>query len=155
MELIAKRGDQVQEFADGTNFSIFRNVVFNNRGQVAFDGVFSGTESGSAIFATDGTNEFSLIAKAGDILDLDGESRTISALSLFRITSSGSLGRLTGSSDGRASSFNDEGDLMFIATFEEGGSGIFLTNVSAIPLPPAFVFFVSGFLGLLGLRRLY
>ncbi len=153
LELIVKRRDQVPGFADGTSFSIFRNVNFNNSGQVAFDGVFSGSESGTAIFATDGTDEYSLVAKAGDIVNLDGEMRTISSLTLFDSVAANSPGRLTGSSDGRASSFNDEGDLMFFAKFEEGGAGIFLTNVPAIPLPPAFVFFVSGFLGLLGLRR--
>ncbi len=77
--------------------------------------------------------------------------RTISSVTLASFA--GGVGRLAGSSDGRPTNFNDEGDLMFFAGFADGGAGLLLANVPAIPLPPALVLFVSGLFGLLGLRR--
>ncbi len=138
LQMIAKQDDQAPGFDEGTFFSSFTNVSLNNRGQVAFGGVVNRTESGRAVFATDGTNKFNLIARAGDTVNLGAEGiRTIDFVDLFRIIGAGSLGRFAGSSDGRATSFNDQGDLMLVAVFEEGNSdsGIFLTNIPVISPP--------------------
>ncbi len=134
LKLIARQGDPVPGFPAGTTFTRFKNIFLNNRGQVAFDGLFSG--NGYAIFATDGTDQASRIARTGDVVDLGGGNlKTFNGVSLYYNTNGG-IGRLAGSSDGRPSSFNDQGDLILRASFlGTNEQGVFLTNVPAVETP--------------------
>ncbi len=70
-----------------------------------------------------------LIARTSDLLELaPGDFRTISFLGFV----SG-----TGNSDGRPSGFNNLGQLAFLASFTDGSSGIFVSNLVAVPEPSA------------------
>ena len=59
----------------------------------------------------------------------------------------------TGNEDGRPSSFNDSGQLTFGALFTDGTSGVFVSNLVAVPEPSATVLLALGALGVLGLGR--
>ncbi len=92
-----------------------------------------------------------LIAREGDLLDVeDGpgtDFRTISRLLFFDFSN-------TGNGDGRASSFNDLGQLVFSASFTDGTQGIFVSDLVAIPEPTSVVLGAIGLFGLLARRRL-
>ena len=76
-----------------------------------------------------------LIARRGDLLEVaPGDFRTISGLNLVN---GFSLDSGTGNSDGRPSGFNNLGQLAFQASFTDGSSGIFVSNLVAVPEPDA------------------
>lgn len=47
----------------------------------------------------------------------------------------------------------DDNTIAFLARFDDGSSGIYLAEVSNIPIPPALWLFGSGLLGLIGITR--
>jgi hypothetical protein len=61
--------------------------------------------------------------------------RTVSAI--------GSL-KDTGNEDGRPSSFNDLGQLVFQASFTDGSEGIFVANAVAVPEPSSVLTILAG-----------
>ena len=48
----------------------------------------------------------------------------------------------SGNDDGRPSAFNDRGQLAFAATFTDGTSGVFVSDLVAIPEPTAALLIV-------------
>jgi hypothetical protein len=150
LRLVARSGVQAPGMADGVRFDTswdphynpsgnvfpFRDPVLNDAGQIAFwarvtcCGVsLGGSES---IWATDRSGALRLIARAGEQLEVaPGQFRTISALDLVGGT---------GNSDGRASGFNNRGQIAFWASFNDvygQAQGIFVSDAVAI-LPGDF-----------------
>jgi hypothetical protein len=119
LSLIASSGTP----APGTNtsFSNLQDGFFatNRLGQVAFQAL-AGNQRG--IWAEDPSGAIRLIVKVGDSLEIaPGDHRTIASIdNLF--SSNGS--------DGKSRSFNDAGQLVFNATFTDGGEGIFVSDVA-------------------------
>jgi hypothetical protein len=137
LELVARVGSHAPGTAAGVVFRNFGNpgvnetLVLNAQGQVAFaatltgDGVDISNDRG--IWATDPDGQLQLIARTGDALQIaPGDSRTIDYLAFV----GGS-----GNEDGRPSGFNDFGQLAFVAQFTDGSSGIFVSNLVAVPEP--------------------
>jgi len=130
LDLVALEGNVAPE-TDGANFGDFDSStpVLNSEGQMAFFGRLTGTgidgDNDRGIWAEDPLGILKLIARTGDMLDVeDGpgtDSRTISSLSF--------TGK-TGNGDGRPSGFNDLGQLAFLATFTDGTSGVFVSNLA-------------------------
>ena len=150
LTLVARAGDA----APGTNatFNHFSRIIpsLNSAGQTAFAGRLVGPEiDGSndrGIWAQDPLGVLTLIAREGDLLDVDDGPETDFRTIRFLHFAGG-----TGNEDGRASSFNDLGQLAFIATFTNGSSGIFVSNLVAVPEPSSLALLTLA--GLAMLRR--
>jgi len=139
LALVARLGDAAPGTSD--SFTFLGTPVLNDVGQTAFLGdLNSGNNTtGSGIWAEDPSGVLTLIARQGDLLDVENgpgtDFRTIIDLSFVTITNSGFSN--TGNGDGRASGFNNFGQLAFRANFTDGTSGVFLSNLAAVPSPRA------------------
>jgi hypothetical protein len=142
LELVARSGSHAPGtpvgvvFRDFGSFS-FETLVLNAQGQVAFPATLTGDgvdiSNNRGIWATDPGGQLQLIARAGDTLQIaPGDSRTIRSLGFV----AGS-----GNEDGRPSGFNDFGELAFSAQFTDGSSGIFISNLIAVPEPATLLDF--------------
>ena len=147
LALVARKGN----IAPGTNdsFAGFDHIALNNAGQTAFAGRLDwrgATDRG--IWAEDLLGVLTLIAREGDLLDVDDGPGT----DLRRISSLDFVAG-TGNGDERASGFNDLGQLAFFAKFTDGTSGIFISDLVAVPEPTSVVLGALGLFGLLASRR--
>jgi len=167
LKLFVREGDQAPGTSEGTVFDDFiiagsygngyltRNnwvdPIVNARGQVAFLASLRGVSDDSpgtiGLWASDPRGELQLIAREGDLMEATpGDFRMIDQLEAFTsipgYAGYGSgIGR-TGNSDGRPSIFNDRGQIVFSATFTDGSSGIFISNVAAVPEPSTIALMV-------------
>jgi len=121
LQLIARSGDNAPGTPSGVVFNSFSSPVLNGGGQIAFTCRLTGTgvdfSNDRGIWAQDLSGSLTLIAREGDLLDVNSDPsiddiRTISGL---------------GFSDG----FNDRGQLVFLATFTDGTIGVFVSNAVA------------------------
>lgn len=139
LALVARLGDQAPGTPSGVNYMSFYSnptvrevlMVLNAAGQTAFFAFVTGsgvtTANDAGIWATDRSGQLSLIAREGDLLEVaPGQFRTISLLS---------FAGNSGNQDGRRSGFNDRGQVAFYASFTDGSSGVFVSNLVAVPEP--------------------
>ncbi len=127
LQLIARTGDQPPGTASGVRFSDLSRPTINNEGQIAFRGTLAGSgvslSNNLGIWATDQTGVLQLIARSGTQLEVSpGVLRLISDLGF--VTDSGN-------SDGRASGFNDLGQLVFWVRFTNNSQGVFVSDLVA------------------------
>jgi hypothetical protein len=149
LELVARRGSQAPGVSAGLNFDVFSSPAFNNLGQVAFEATLSGNGIGSAndagLWATDPAGVLRLIARAGDPLEVaPGDARIVSDLRLTASIVSGA---------GVPTGLNNKGQVAFAAMFTDGTSGVFVSNLVAVPEPAELELAVVGFAWLLKQRR--
>jgi hypothetical protein len=122
LTLIAHEGSQAPGLPNGVNFGNFMLTTsphINNSGQIAFIARLIGPGvNHDSFWATDSHGALHLIAREGSLLEVaPGDFRTISNL-------------------GAASpEFNNLGQVAFHAAFSDGSSGIFVSNLVAIPEP--------------------
>ena len=147
--LVAREGDAAP--GTGAVYSQFDDPVINAAGQTAFlaflltgNGVTFSNNAG--LWATDPDGLLTLIARTGDLFDVNDDPftddfRTISSVSFFA-NSSGE--------DGRATSFNDAGQLAFFLSFTDGSQGLF---VASVPEPAGLAVLGLGGVALLLRRR--
>jgi hypothetical protein len=151
LALVARSGASAPGVEAGVGFGFFadRTVVLNNNGRTAFraDLVGPGIDStnDSGLWAEDSAGMLRLIAREGGLLDvsddpLSPDLRTVSVLSWI-------VGN-TGNGDGRASSYNDLGQVTFAARFTDGSEGVFVSNLVAVPEPTSLAMLVA--LGMAG-----
>jgi hypothetical protein len=143
LALVALAGAQAPGAAEGTTFDNFPTNEFthslNAAGQAAFIAVVTDSQGvrGEGIWAQDSHGTLQLIALTGNKLDIDDgpgvDWRTISGLD-SRLYDPFSK---TGNEDGHVSTFNDLGQVAFTAYFTDGTSGVFVSNLVAIPEPTA------------------
>ncbi len=144
LALVARAG----EVAPGTSdtFSHLGFPVFNDAGQTAFSGgLRDSAYITDGIWAEDQAGVLTLIARAGELLDVDDGPGTD-----FRTIRDLNFSDGTDSQTGRPSSFNNLGQLAFRASFTDGTSGVFISNLVAIPEPSTCVLlamFAVGFVG--------
>jgi len=147
LALIARGGN----IAPGTteNLAHFRDLTLNNAGQTAFTGILDiGGLNRSGIWAEDPSGVLTLIARVGDIIDVDdGPGTDLRTINFLSFSSN------TGNGDGRPRGFNDRGQLAFSARFTDGSSGIFISNLVAIPEPSTLLLGMFAFAGLLATQR--
>ena len=104
-------------------------MALNAHGQIAFQSPL--TDASLGIWGTDTGGHLREVVRTGDLLQLaPGDARTVAALSF--------LGG-SGNADGRPSGFSDNGDVTFWASFTDGSSGVFVSNVLATPEPGTLV----------------
>ena len=149
---LALSGDHAPGTPDGVVFGGFDgngSPAFNAADQVAFTANVGGTGVGltnyRGLWATDLSGVIHLIARAGDSFEVaPGDVRTISTLSMVNGSGNG---------DGRASGFNDRGQLAFELGFSDGSHGAFVSNlVASVPEPCSNLLIAIGFVGLAVVR---
>lgn len=153
--LVAREGDQAPGTPNGATFRNFTTrMELNNAGQLAFVGtlVGEGIETGNAngIWAQDLSGTLHLIVRQGDMMDVNDDPliddfRTVSGFSIAWDPLS--------NKDGHRSGFNDRGQLAFQASFTDGSTGIFVSNLVAIPEPSAAILLATSCIGTLLRRR--
>lgn len=118
LELIARAGDSAPGLVTGTTFNQFNVTDMNNSGQVAFYASHSQTQLaifGNGIWAEDSDGILQLVVSTGHQIDVDNgpevDLRTIVDL-VFR-------------------GLNDVGQIAFIARFNDGVEGFFVSNAVA------------------------
>ena len=109
-KVIAREGDNLP-----ANFSRGRFFLINGRGQVAFTGSADGK---SLLFATLPDGELVELLASGDLVDINGEMKTVDLLDQLGFATRGSF-----------DSFTDDGTLGFVARFEDGTDAILTTQV--------------------------
>lgn len=133
LELVAREGSPAPGTSPSSNFSSFSTrgsdlPVINAFGRVAFSAIMQGPNFGRGIWAEDLAGMLRLIVRQGDMLEVaPGDFRTVSSLS-FR-------GEAVFEDSRRGSGFNDLGQVAFHATFTDGSSGVFVSDVATIPEP--------------------
>lgn len=150
---IVQEGDDAPGTGNGIQFgSIGSQLMGNASGQIVFSTnvVGSGVDSTNdgAIYATDRTGALVLIAREGDLLDVDNDLliqdlRTIASVSVLFDS---------GTEDGRPISFNDLGQVAFHASFTDGTEGVFISNIATVPEPGSLLILLGG-ASMLGRRR--
>ena len=143
--LVAREGDQAPGTPSGVSFGSLRSPALNSAGQTAFITSLTGSGIDSTndlgIWAEDRSGLLRLIAREGEPLEVEsGEFRTISRLNFQQGT---------GNDDGHASGFNDLGQLTFKATFIDGTSGIFISNLATLPEPSSLLLVATAIVALL------
>jgi hypothetical protein len=141
LELVVREGDQAPGTDLGVTFGNFNTVMpmLNSFGQVAFvAGVTPPATGGGTnvgFWAQDSQGALQLIVIEGGQLDVDDgpgiDLRTVSTLRTLTNPWGVSPGENSGNEDGRPSSFNDLGQIVFAASFTDGSSGIFVSNAVA------------------------
>ncbi len=152
LALVARSGNQAPGTPEGVHFRSFSTPALNNAGQTAFSGSLTGTgvdgTKDVGIWAEDPLGVLTLIAREGDLLDIDdGPTTDFRTISHLRFVS-GSRNK-----NGGSSGFNDLGQLAFLATFTDGTGGVFVSNLVAVPEPTAWALVVVGLLGVSATRR--
>jgi hypothetical protein len=136
LSLLYETGDAAPGTGGNTQFKEFiAHPSVNSRGQLAFIAILEGEgidESNRyGIFAESAFGDLHLIVRAGDLLNVSDDPlkpdyRTIRDVDFERYPSN-ELGRTSG--------FNNLGQLVFVATFTDGTSGVFVSNAVAVPEP--------------------
>jgi hypothetical protein len=149
LALAFRAGEQAPGTPTGAKFGGFGTPAVNAEGQLAFIGslyhptpprggpppdpqLYGGVDdtNDQGIWATDLNGTLRLIAREGDQFEVaPSDLRTIATLK---------FAGNTGNEDGRASGFNDAGQIAFSAFFTDGSSGVFVSNVVANSLPGDF-----------------
>jgi len=148
LELVAREGSPAPGTSDGVNFLRLNDPVLNGAGQTAFAGFLTGTGVNATndlgLFAEDSLGVLTLIARTGDLLDVDDgpdiDLRTIVGLSFP-------------GGPGDEESLNDLGQLAFIASFADGTSGVFVSTLSVVPEPSSALLLLLGLVTGLGRLR--
>jgi hypothetical protein len=146
-KLLWREGELAPRINESATFDSMEgtSVTLNSKDQIAFMGNLRGAGIDSAnergIWARDRTGDLVPVARHGDRIDVSSDpfspdSRTVVNLSFFGGT---------GNEDGVASSFNNEGQLAFLAEFSDGSSAIFVSDVAALPEPTTFGLLLLGF----------
>ncbi|MEM9753102.1 MAG: choice-of-anchor tandem repeat NxxGxxAF-containing protein [Planctomycetota bacterium] len=145
--LVARAGTQAPGTPDGVNFLVFSTPSLNAAGQIAFEGILTGTEvdddNDRGIWASEPNGELTLVVRNGDQFDVSD-----TAVPDLRTIASANLVAASGNQGGQPSLFNDAGELVFRARFTDGSEGIF---VATIPEPAAAL--AAAMLGLLAAGR--
>jgi hypothetical protein len=128
IQLVALRGNAAPG-AGGSTFDYIDRIALNNSGQAALTAYLNDGRIG--IWAQDKLGILHLIAMDGELLEFaPGDMRTIAGVSAL-----GSYGN----NDGSPIMFNDRGQIVFSANFTDGTSGVFVSNLVAVPEPSALV----------------
>lgn len=152
LQAVAISGTHAPGLPNGVLFAALEgteNLAFNSVGQIAFVGLLKGTgvdfTNDYGLWATDSSGALHLIARTGDTFEVSpGDFRTISSL--------GMLGG-SGNGDGRASGFNNLGQLAFGLHFTDGSAGAFVSNlVASVPEPCSTLLIAIGAFGLSNAR---
>jgi len=144
-ELVARSGSPVPGVANAV-FQDFPSGItaYNNVGQIAFGARISGPGisdvNDEGIWSQNRVGTLQLILREGMEIDVDDGSgfdlRTVSAVNPLRIHG-----------------FNDRGQIVFATWFSDGTSGIFVSNVAAVPEPTNWIQLLLAGIAFAGFQR--
>ena len=129
--LVARQGDEAPGCEPGFVFGAFLDPSLNAAGQAAFmaagyqlvEGMIA--DSAFGIWGQDRNGDLRLVARVGQIVEVGpGDYREIASIV---------FASKTGGEDGRARGLNDLGQVVFRATFPDGSSGVFVSDVLTVP----------------------
>jgi hypothetical protein len=146
--LIARQGDAAPDCEPGFVFGAMLDPSLNSAGQTAFmaagyqlvEGMIA--DSAFGIWGQDRNGDLRLVARVGQIVEVGpGDYREIASIV---------FASKTGGEDGRARGLNDLGQVAFRATFVDGSSGVFVSDVLTVPEARAgtLLFLLASCLGL-------
>ena len=149
-EMIAREGDHAPGTPSGTRFRDLAQTRygFSDSGQIAFLAGLVGGDvnpwlgrdippefvNDHGIWGQDRSGKLRLIVRAGDFIDVDGGPAT----DLRRISALGFVGQY-GIGVSGYEGLNSLGQLAFSATFTDGSSGVFISDMLAVPEPTALL----------------
>ncbi|QDT74601.1 hypothetical protein I41_37980 [Lacipirellula limnantheis] len=140
IELVARQGDAAPG-GRGTVFGVFLEPSLNAHGQTAFvatgydPAIEPGLSQSVGIWGEDRTGTLRLVVESGQLLEVaPGDFRQVAGVA---------FASETGGQDGKSRGFNDAGQLAFHATFIDGSSGIFVSNLLAVPEPQLWPLLIS------------
>jgi hypothetical protein len=150
LRLLAREQEQAVGWAPGIKYSVNGYVTINESGTVAMQGFVAGPgingSNGAGVWMTDELGALRLVAKDGDLLDVDpgpgADLRTISGLTIQTSTMPG---------DGRAHSLAGDGELLMRLTFTDGSTGLFTATL--VPEPGTAAMALAAILPMYGRRR--
>lgn len=105
-------------------------VAFTARLRISADADLELGDSPHGIWAEDLNGELQLIARTGGTIDVDPDPAVVDERVVEYISS---LGNLFGNASQQY--FNDRGQILFTATFTDGTTGVFVSNLVAVPEP--------------------
>ncbi|TWT85753.1 hypothetical protein Pla123a_05600 [Posidoniimonas polymericola] len=122
--------------------SVGDGISVNRRGQIAFLGHLQGdgvtSDNSGGIWATDADGQLQLVARHGQTIDVSSDATTPDLRVIDRLyfyTNSNGNSPMSGLEDGRASPFNEAGEIVFDARFTDGTTGVFVSRLVAVPEP--------------------
>jgi hypothetical protein len=141
LETIALHGAAAPN-AGGATYSGIGNPSLNASGQVAFTSILTGAgvnfSNNVALYAGSPGNVVQIV-RTGDLVDVDPgpavDNRGVTAITFL---SGGSSVTGSGGEDGRISSFNDSGVLVYRLDFGSSGRGIFMSSIPPVSTPGDF-----------------
>jgi hypothetical protein len=149
LRIVTRTGELAPGLSTPFTF-LSEQVTFNRNGQVAF---LARTANANGIWATDAGGSLRLIVATGLTIDLNSgptvDLRTVSAVTMV---GGDFYNGGIGNEDGQASAFNELGQVAFAAQFTDGSSGVFVSDLVMIPVPPTLMLCVLG-CAALGLTR--
>jgi hypothetical protein len=145
LNLVARVGDLAPGTPAGVQFTDLNQLSLNAAGQVAFTGTVGGPGitqfNDRGIWAQQPDGTLKLIVREGDVIDVDNgptvDLRTVAVLDAQNFFFE------SGNEDGRASMFNDSSQLVFAASFFDNSSGVFVSNLAAVPEPATLLLVTS------------
>jgi hypothetical protein len=130
LRLVAADGGTVPMMAD-LKFDLYPSTPeINNRGQVAFSAGLIGSDGNilNSLWIHDQHGALHLVAKEGDLLEISpGDLREITQLEF--------QSRTFGGRNTEIPRFNDRGQVVFFAAFNNGSSGLFVSSPLVVPEP--------------------
>lgn len=142
LDLIARKGDLAPDIGSGVLFGDLFDPLINDFGQVAFNTELTGpgvdNNNDRAIFATDSMGALRLVAREGDMLDFN-PNPNVTDLKTILFVSHVSGSSTGGINDGMASSFNNNGELIFWVRFTDGTEGIYKAQFGIVPEPHGLI----------------
>jgi hypothetical protein len=142
--LLATAGQPAFGISGGVTYQDFRRPTLNDRGETAFLATLSGIPGvplGAAIYLADTAGALTLVVGSGSELEVaPGDARTVTTVN-FPDGDFAARGQ---------SGLNDSGQVAFLAGFDDGSSGIFVTTV---PEPSAPVLATCALVAVAFVRR--
>jgi hypothetical protein len=136
---IAYKGDAAPG-VPGATFGTFGNEAINALGEVVFSNSLTGGSTG--YWATDANGMLTEMLYPGMIFDVNGSFETVKSFGVNL--------NAQGGEDGRATAWNDSGDLAATINFTDGTAGVFEI---AVPEPTSLALLSIPVLAMLGRRR--
>lgn len=152
LRMLAREGDMPPGLLPGNSYSDLESfnttMALNNAGQLAMHMTYVDPQGDGhrGIWAQNAAGDLVLVVREGQQLEVSpGVFRTIQ----FLYTDF----RDSGLEDGRPSSFNERGQIAFFAGFTDNTSGVFVSDLVAVPEPSTAVLASLGILVLTGRIR--
>jgi hypothetical protein len=134
-QIVAKEGDPAPGLSMQAEFASVDKIALNAPGQLAFQASFVAMDGrsfgGQGIWAEDRNGELQLIARTGQMLDVDkGPGTNLRSIVGLAFASDAQAGKRGG--------FSDRGQLAFWTFLDDGSEALFISDAVAVPEPSPF-----------------